>query len=146
VFARPTRWDLLAARERRFGPNALQRRHDDMALHDRALRADFNHGRPPIAATTRATRFQGRGVFAARAAGGPYRRRAPQQRMRGMRADRPTRRFGSRPEARFSHRSAQRFQPHRAAVRGRGRRPGPHRANHRPPHRANHEPRRDPGR
>ena len=92
IFARPNRMELMAARERRFGLTAQQRQHDFMARRDRVLRADFNHGRPPIAATDRPNRFRGPGVFPARArfAGphgpgqqrfnGPARRFAPQQR------------------------------------------------------------------
>ena len=80
IFARPNRTDLIAARERRFGLTPAQRRHDFMARGDRVLRADFNHGRPPIAATDRPNRFRGPGVFAARAAGGPMVRRGFQAR------------------------------------------------------------------
>ena len=44
-----------------------------MAFADHSLRADYNHGRPPVAATARAAMFHGHGAFAARAAGGPVR-------------------------------------------------------------------------
>ena len=92
IFARPNRMDLMAARERRFGLTPEQRRHDFMARGDRVLRADFNHGRPPIAATDRPNRFRGPGVFAARAAGGPMVRRGFQ----GRPMDRPAWAAGAR--------------------------------------------------
>ncbi len=85
VRAHPDRRDRIAARERRFGLTGEQRRHEFMARGDRALRANFNHGRPPIAATDRPVRFHGRGVIAARAAGGPFFRHGA----RRMPTDRP---------------------------------------------------------
>ena len=90
ILARPNRMDRIAAGERRYGLTSEQRQHVVMARGDRALRADFNHGRPPIAATDHANRFQGHGVFAARAAGGPPMHQGfmrPGQ--RAMPADRP---------------------------------------------------------
>ena len=94
IMARPTRTDLIAARERRYGFTHMQRRQENMARGKRVLRANFNHGRPPIAATARPVMFHGRGVYGARAAGGPMRlpghgpmrRSAPMSRMR---SDRP---------------------------------------------------------
>ena len=94
IMARPTRMDRIAARERRYGFTSMQRRQENMARGERVLRANFNHGRPPIAATARPVVFHGRGVYGARAAGGPMRfaghgpmrRRAPMPRMR---SDRP---------------------------------------------------------
>ena len=94
IMARPTRMDQIAARERRYGFTSMQRRQENKARSERVLRANFNHGRPPIAATARPVVFHGRGVYAARAAGGPMRfsghgpmqRRAPTPRMR---SDRP---------------------------------------------------------
>lgn len=98
--ARPTRLDRFAARARRFGMTAPQRRHIRMAGSERTLRVNFNHGRPPIAATMRPTAFHGRGVMRARAAGGAvHMRRGPMHIQRGpahaqqhaprMRSDRP---------------------------------------------------------
>lgn len=85
VYAHPSHRDLIAAHERRFGLTHEQRRHVFLARGDRALRLRFNHGRPPIAATDRPSRFHGRGVFAARAAGGAIDRHL----RRPMRTDRP---------------------------------------------------------
>jgi hypothetical protein len=87
VYARPTRMDMRAARERHFALTAQQRQHEFIARGDRALRANFNHGRPPIAATPRPSRFHGPDVFAARAAGGPFMHRSPLRRPMAM--DRP---------------------------------------------------------
>ncbi len=71
VIAGPSRMDLTAERERRFEFTSAQRQHERLARNDRALRADFNHGRPPVAATARPTAFHGQGVIPARSAGGP---------------------------------------------------------------------------
>ncbi len=93
IRARPTRRDMLAARERHFGVTSAQQRQIRMAGRERALRANFNHGRPPIAATLRPAQFHGRGVIGARAAGGPvHMQRGPmrmQQHAPRMRSDRP---------------------------------------------------------
>ena len=90
IFARPNRMDQIAANERRYGLTSEQRQHNVMARGDRALRANFNHGRPPIAATDHANRFQGHGVFAARAAGGPMMHQGfVRQGQRPMPTDRP---------------------------------------------------------
>lgn len=71
VVARPTREQMVAAHEHHFALTAPQQRQRRMAFADRSLRADYNHGRPPIAATARPAVFHGQGVLAARAAGGP---------------------------------------------------------------------------
>ena len=91
VQARPTRRDLLAERERRTAFTPAQRRQERLAFSDRSLRADYNHGRPPIAATVRPAMFHGRGVVAARAAGGPVHLRPESMRpaRAPMRSDRP---------------------------------------------------------
>ena len=143
VFARPNRMDRIAARERHFALTPEQRRHDFMARGDRVLRANFNHGRPPIAATDRPSRFHGPGVFAARAAGGPFMRRgltprpmnrptsAAHRQNAGPRAAfRPSNRPGPRPWSgpRYgqqpAYRPGPRFQT-RPAPRFQARRPGP---------------------
>jgi hypothetical protein len=93
VRARPTRFDMMAERERRAAFTPEQRRQERLAFSHRSLRADFNHGRPPIAATERPAMFRGRGVMAARAAGGPMPARSGRAPMRTrrspMRTDRP---------------------------------------------------------
>jgi len=71
VRARASHEQMLAAREHHFAFTSVQQRQQRMAFADHSLRADYNHGRPPVAATARATVFHGNGAFAARAAGGP---------------------------------------------------------------------------
>ena len=66
VAARPTRNDLLAARERHTQPVTSQQQQIAMASHDRALLASVNHGAPAIAATQRPGHFSGPGVVRAR--------------------------------------------------------------------------------
>jgi hypothetical protein len=73
IAARPTRQQAEFDHERHIGFTPVQERQQRMAFADRALRADYNHGRPPIAATARPVMFHGRGAVAARAAGGPVR-------------------------------------------------------------------------
>ncbi|EQD75079.1 hypothetical protein B1A_04149, partial [mine drainage metagenome] len=107
VFARPDRGDFLAARERRFALTNQQRLNQRIAFHDRRLRADFNHGRPPIAATQRPGVFHGPGVFAARARFGARARYRPRMQYRGQQFRRPAARFQG-PGVR-----AQRFGPQR---------------------------------
>ena len=89
VAARPTREEMAFQRERHIGFTSMQQRQQRMAFTDRSLRADRNHGRPPIAATARPAVFHGHDVYAARAAGGPV-RFAPAPRARPMRTDRPS--------------------------------------------------------
>jgi hypothetical protein len=70
VAARPTAADLQAAHERHLGMSDIQRQHEVLASRDTTMRASFNHGRPPVAATQKPGVFYGHGVVAARA-GGP---------------------------------------------------------------------------
>jgi len=63
---------LAAEHERHFEPTSIQREHVNLAARDRDLRAAVNNGRPHVAATERPTSFSGRGVIAARAAGGEF--------------------------------------------------------------------------
>jgi hypothetical protein len=119
IFARPDRRDFLAARERRFLFTNQQRLNQRIAFRDPRLRADFNHGRPPIAATQRPGVFRGPGVFGARAQYRPHMQYRGQQfrhpaapfRGPGMRAQRfgpPQRQF--RPQRPFH---PQQFRPQR---------------------------------
>jgi WXXGXW repeat (2 copies) len=73
IEARPSAQEEAAARERHMGPVAAQQQHINAARGDRSLRASENHGRPPVAATSRAGSFSGGGVEAARS-GGNYNR------------------------------------------------------------------------
>lgn len=105
VAARPTREQMAFQRERHIGFTPMQQRQQRMAFADRSLRADRNHGRPPIAATARPAVFHGRGAYAARAAGGPV-RFAPARMARPMRQDRPSWATGQPRAARPMERAA----------------------------------------
>ena len=69
VNARPTAFERRYENERHFQPTSVQARHEHLAGGNRSLLVSTNHGRPSIAATSRAGEFNGRGVVAARAAG-----------------------------------------------------------------------------
>jgi hypothetical protein len=69
VNARPTSQEEAAGRERHMAPVAAQHEHVQAARSNRELRASENHGKPPIAATSRPGSFSGGGVVAARAGG-----------------------------------------------------------------------------
>ncbi len=73
INARPTAEEEAAGRERHVGPVAAQTEHVNAARSNPQLRADMNHGKPPIAATARPGEFSGRGVEQAKEAGAPYR-------------------------------------------------------------------------
>lgn len=70
--AHATAQELRAAAERHVPPVAAQSEHVRLARNNPALRAESNHGRPPIAATQHAHEFSGRGVVKAGRAGEPY--------------------------------------------------------------------------
>jgi hypothetical protein len=89
VMARPTRQEVEFEHERHIGFTPVQQRQERMAFADHALRADYNHGRPPIAATVRPAVFHGNGAVAARAAGGPV-HFSPARSAAPMRSDRPS--------------------------------------------------------
>lgn len=65
VQARPTPQELAAARGPHIGAAPGQIQQEQAALHNPQLRANFNHGRPPVAATPRPGAFQARGVVGA---------------------------------------------------------------------------------
>ncbi|HUL15992.1 MAG TPA: hypothetical protein VLV88_08345 [Terriglobales bacterium] len=65
IVARPTREQITAEHERRFGPTAIQTQHREAAGKDRGMWASENHGRPSVAASPRAGEFNGRGVVRA---------------------------------------------------------------------------------
>lgn len=103
VRARPTRQQIGYQHEHHIAYTSVQQRQEHMAFADRSLRANYNHGRPPIAATARPAVFHGSGVLAARAAGGHY---APSHSAAPMRSDRPSWAAGQSHEARPMQRSA----------------------------------------
>ncbi len=81
IEARPTSQEETFDKERHVGPVAAQNQHVEQARGNPELRASNNHGKPPIAATTKPGEFKG-GAVAAKEAGGEY-KGAP-------RSDRPT--------------------------------------------------------
>jgi hypothetical protein len=67
----PSNRDQEAAHERHIPPPALQMRHITEAGRNPELQAKFNQGRPPIAATPRATDFTAPNIVRARGANTP---------------------------------------------------------------------------
>ncbi len=68
VTARPTAEQERYSSERHIAPTAVQAKQAQAAAADRSLRASVNHGKPPVAATSRAGDFK-TGVVAARSGG-----------------------------------------------------------------------------
>ncbi len=66
IHARPSAADEVAAHERHIAVTPMQRRHEQTAFDNPALRVSRNRGRPPIAATSRPGVFSGGGVVAPR--------------------------------------------------------------------------------
>ncbi len=78
--ARPNAAEMAAEHEHHVEPLRTQRAQQDMASHDRSMRASFNGGHPAIAATPRPGVFSGHGVVAARNnTGGSFRADRPMQ-------------------------------------------------------------------
>jgi hypothetical protein len=71
ITAQPTPAQRTAASARHIPPTATQTQHQQAASTNQALRASVNHGKPPIAATSKPGVFSGGGVVAAKAAA-PY--------------------------------------------------------------------------
>jgi hypothetical protein len=111
VMAHASRAQMAAAHEHHVAFTSVQQRQQRMAFADRSLRANNNHGRPPIAATARATVFHGGGTYAARAAGGHY---TPSHSAPAMRSDRPPGATGQG-RAGFERAQPQHFQEQRQA-------------------------------
>jgi WXXGXW repeat (2 copies) len=72
VRAEPTQAELAASNEHHIEPTAEQAQHEQMARSNPQLQASNNHGRPPIAATSRPGEFTGHGVVAARPANAAF--------------------------------------------------------------------------
>ena len=70
VAATPTPAEARAAQEHHVGPSEMQQQHEQSAAKDTTMRASYNHGAPPVAATAKAGQFYGHGVTAAHAGGG----------------------------------------------------------------------------
>jgi hypothetical protein len=70
--AQPTAEEKAAENERHEGPVAAQTQHEEAARANPEMRANENHGKPPVAATQKPGDFKGSGVEAAKEAGAPY--------------------------------------------------------------------------
>jgi hypothetical protein len=66
IRVQPTRREREYEHERHFERTAMQERHDTDARRDRSFHYSNNHGRPPVAATSRPGEFHGRNRFDAR--------------------------------------------------------------------------------
>ena len=66
VVARPTPLEIRAAQERHVGMSEVQRQHELAAARDTTMRASYNKGHPPVAATAKPGVFYGQGVVASR--------------------------------------------------------------------------------
>jgi hypothetical protein len=78
IAARPTPQEEAAGREPHSPATGLQAQHENAAAGNHALLASVNHGRPAVAATSRAGAFSGQGIVAARAIKPPGPAHAPQ--------------------------------------------------------------------
>ena len=72
ITARPTAHEQTIAQQRHLPPVAVQTQHLQAARSNPQMRAETNHGKPPVAATSRPAQFGGGGVVAAKAEGAPY--------------------------------------------------------------------------
>jgi hypothetical protein len=66
VVATPTAEETRFAHERHVGMSQEQQQHEQAAARDTTMRAAYNHGNPPVAATQKPGIFYGKGVVAAR--------------------------------------------------------------------------------
>jgi YXWGXW repeat-containing protein len=71
VTARPTAAEQTAARAPHQPATTLQVQHRQAAMTNHALLASVNHGKPPIAATSKPAELNGPGIVKASAAGSP---------------------------------------------------------------------------
>jgi len=72
IQARPTAAEEAAANEPHTAPLAAQTQHEQMASQNKANFASENHGKPAIAATSKAGDFSSKSAIPARASGGEY--------------------------------------------------------------------------
>jgi hypothetical protein len=115
VRGRPSREEENYSRERHVDPVAVQHQHIQEARGNRELRASFNQGKPPIAATQRPGSFRNSAVVPAREAGGrwepPANRRANDNAARNSNnPNRPPNAGGNANRPPFSH--AREITPH----------------------------------
>lgn len=72
ISRRPSAHEEEVDHERHIPPIAAQTQHVQAARSNPQMRAESNHGKPPVAATSRPGEFSGKGVVEARAEGAPY--------------------------------------------------------------------------
>jgi WXXGXW repeat (2 copies) len=65
ITASPTAAETRYGQERHVGPSEEQQQHEAAASRDTTMRASYNHGAPPVAATAKPGVFYGKGVVAA---------------------------------------------------------------------------------
>ncbi|MGH9741876.1 MAG: YXWGXW repeat-containing protein, partial [Candidatus Acidiferrum sp.] len=97
INARPTNQEQAAEHERHLPRVTAQTQHAQAAQHDPKLRASYNHGKPPIAATPKPEQFSGHGVVGAKT-GGNYHATPPRTENNNARPE-ATRPEAGRPEA-----------------------------------------------
>ena len=93
ISARPSAQEEAYSHEHHTAPVAAQVQQRESASKNRALFASTNHGRPAVAATAKPGEFSGRGVVAAKAAGGTY--HAPAMSPKAARASAPAENRGA---------------------------------------------------
>jgi hypothetical protein len=90
ITARPTAEEEAYGREQHRAPSAEQMQHVNTARGNPQMRATVNQGRPAVAATARPGSFSGRGVVAAKSAGGEYHAPPAREPNGGARPGEPT--------------------------------------------------------
>ena len=83
--ARPTAAEETAAHERHTPATSAQTGHQESASKNRELLASVNHGKPPVAATSKPGEFTGKGVVAAN--GAEAKNKAPETKTPEPKAD-----------------------------------------------------------
>lgn len=100
VSARPSSQEMAYAHEQHTAPMAAQMQQRQLASQNQSLRASFNHGAPPIAATAHPGVFAGHDVVAAH--GAPQANAAHAMAMQNHAATAPNR-LNALPSAGFAH-------------------------------------------
>jgi hypothetical protein len=100
VQVRPTNAQLYASRTPHMAATPAQQQHFQLARSQPDLRASYNHGAPPIAATARPAMLRGPGVAPAVRAGGAYHAQTSPYRAPGATGAPAAQRYGQGPVAR----------------------------------------------
>jgi hypothetical protein len=103
IDVRPTPEQASFAREQHVNATELQQQHERAAAQNPDLRASFNHGNPPIAATARPAEFRGPGIVPARPVGTPMARPAEAARINEPSHVTPVHNTGPRPVGMAAH-------------------------------------------